>query len=62
MMAEIEFVKQENIPLLRPPEIKTFYPFKTFFAKFKLLFSSFSTPSVSLIKDHFWTVPKVVLI
>ena len=42
-------------------KIKTFYPLKTLFAKFKLFFSSFSTPSVSLIKDHLWDCPKVVL-
>ena len=49
-----------EIPLLRPPKIKTFYPLKTLFAKFKLYFSSFSTPSVSLIRDHLWDCPKVV--
>ena len=27
---------------------------------FKLYFSSFSTPSVSLTKDHRWDCPKVV--
>ena len=31
-----------EIPLLWPPKIKTFYPLKTLFAKFKLFFSSFS--------------------
>ena len=49
-----------EISLSRPPKIKTFYPLKTLFAKFKLFFSSFSTPSVSLIKDHLWDCPKVV--
>ena len=49
-----------EIPLLRPPKIKTFYPLKTLFAKFQLFFSSFSTPSVHLIRDHLWDCPKVV--
>ena len=42
-----------EIPLLRPLKIKIFYPLKTLFAKFKLFFSSFSTPSVHLIKTTF---------
>ena len=50
-----------EIPLLGPPKIKTSYLLKTLFAKFKLLFSSFSTPSVPLIRDHLWDCPKVVL-
>ena len=49
-----------EIPLLQPPKIKTAYLLKTLFAKFKLFFSSFSTPSVPLIKDHLWKCPKVV--
>ena len=49
-----------EIPLLRPPKIKTSYLLKTLFAKFKLFFSSFSTPSVHLIRDHLWDCPKVV--
>ena len=49
-----------EIPLLRPPEIKTSYVLKTLFAKFKLFFSLFSTPSVPLIRDHLWDYPKVV--
>ena len=52
--------KYSEIQLLRPPKIKTFYPLKTLLAKFKLFFSSFSTPSVSLIRDHLWDCPKVV--
>ena len=43
-----------EISLLRPPKINTFCQLKTLFAKFKLFFSSFSTPSVYLIKDHLW--------
>ena len=50
-----------EISLLRPPEIKTSYLLKTLFVKFKLLFSLFSTPSVSLIRDHLWDCSKVVL-
>ena len=49
-----------EIPLLRPPKIKTFYPLKTLFWNFKLVFSSFSTTSVHLIRDHLWDCPKVV--
>ena len=49
-----------EIPLLRPPKIKTFYLLKTLLAKFKLFFSSFSTPSVPLIRDYLWDCPKVV--
>ena len=57
---ELDGPKYSEIPLLRPPKIKTFYPLKTLFAKFKLFFSSFSTPSVSLIRDHLWDCSKVV--
>ena len=46
-----------EIPLLRPPKIKTFYPLQTLFWNFKLFFSSFSTTSVHLIRDHFWDCP-----
>ena len=49
-----------EIPLLRPPKIKTFCQLKTLFAKFKLFVSSFSSPSVHLIRDHLWDCPKVV--
>ena len=49
-----------EIPLLRPPKIKTFCQLKTLFAKFKLFISSFSTPIVTLIRDHLWDWPKVV--
>ena len=52
--------KYSKIPLLRPPKIKTSYLLKTLFAKFKLLFSSFSSHSVPLIRDHPWGCPKVV--
>ena len=52
--------KYSEMPLLRPPKIKTFGQLKTLFAKFKLLVSPFSTPSVSLIRDHLWDCPKVV--
>ena len=53
-------LKYSEIPLLRPPKIKTSYLLKTLFAEFKLLFSLFSTPSVPLIRDHLWDCPKVV--
>ena len=43
-----------EIPLLRPPKIKTSYLLKTLFARFKLLFSTFSMLSVPLIRDHLW--------
>ena len=49
-----------EIPLLRPPKIKTFYQLKTLFGNLKLFFSSFSTISVHLIRDHLWDCPKVV--
>ena len=49
-----------EIPLLRPPKVKTSYLLKSLFAKFKLFFFSFSTPSVPLIRDHLWDCPKVV--
>ena len=55
-----EEMKYSEIPLLRPPKIKTSYLLKTFFAKLRLFFSSFSTPSVPLIRDHLWDCPKVV--
>ena len=54
-------VTYSEIPLLRPPKIKTFYLLKTLFAKFKIFFSSLSTPSVHLIRDHLWDCSKVVL-
>ena len=54
------YVEYSEIPLLRPPKIKTFYPLKTLFARFKKFFSSFSTPCVPLIRDHLWDCPKVV--
>ena len=53
-------LKYSGIPLLRPPKIKTPYLLKILFAKFKLFFSSFSTPSVPLIRDHLWDCQKVV--
>ena len=52
--------KYSEIPLLRPPKMETSYLFKTLFAKLKLVFSSFSTPSLHLIRDHLWDCPKVV--
>ena len=52
--------RYSEIPLLRPPKIKTSYLLKNLFAKFKLFFSSFSTPSVHLIRDQLWDCPKVV--
>ena len=53
-------IDYSEIPLLRPPKIKTFCQLKTLFAKFKLFVSSFSSPSVSLIRDHLWDCPKLV--
>ena len=40
--------------------LKLRYLLKTLFEKFNLFFSSFSTPSVPLIRDHLWHCPKVV--
>ena len=45
---------------VKPPKIMPPYLLKTLFAKFKLFFSSFSTPSVLLTRDHIWDCPKVV--
>ena len=47
-----------EIPLFRPPKIKTSCLLKTLFIKLKLFLSSFSTHSVPLIRDHFGTVQK----
>ena len=54
------YFKYREIPLFRPPKMKTSYLLKTLFAKLKLLFSSFSTLSVTMIRDHLWNRPKVV--
>ena len=48
-----------EIQLLRP-KIQAFYLLKTLFAKFKLLISQFSMPSVQLIRAHLWDCPKGV--
>ena len=45
-------VKYSEILLLRPSKTNTSYLLKTLFAKFKLFFSSFSTPSEHLIRDQ----------
>ena len=47
-----------GIPLLRPPKIKTFDLLKILFAKFKLFFSSFSTPVYLWLETTFGTVQK----
>ena len=60
LLCWIPYSKYSEIPLLRPPKIKTFYLLKTLFWKFKLFFSSFSTTSIRLIRDHLWDCPKVV--
>ena len=60
LLSKVNQVIYSEIPLLRPPKIKTFYPLKTLFRNFKLIFSSFSTPGVHLIRDHLWDCPKVV--
>ena len=52
------YKEYSEIPLLRPLKNKTFCQLKTLFAKFKLFISSFSTPSVSLIRDHHWNSPE----
>ena len=52
--------RYSEIPLLRSPKMKASYLLKTIIAKFKLFFSSFSTLSVPLIRDHLWDCPKVV--
>ena len=54
------YPRYSEIPLLGPPKIKRYCLLKTLIAKFKLFFSSFSTPSVHLIRDHLWDCPKVV--
>ena len=54
-------VLYSEIPLLRPHKTETSYLLETSFEMFKLCFSSFSTPSVPLIRDHLWDCPKVVL-
>ena len=56
----LAFMLYSEIPLIRPRKIKIFCQLKTSFAKYKLFFSSFSTPSVSLIRDQLWNCPKVV--
>ena len=53
-------ITYSEIPLLRPPKIKTSCLLKTLFTKFKLFFSSFFTPIAPLIRDHLWDCPKVV--
>ena len=53
-----EYLIYSEIPLLRPPKIKTYCQLKTLFAKFKLFVSSFSSPCVSLIRDHLLDSPK----
>ena len=49
-----------EIPQLRQPKMKKSYLLKPLIAKFMLFFSSFSTPSVPLIRDHLWNCSKVV--
>ena len=58
--SESFYTMYSEIPLSWPPKIKTFYLLTTLFWKLKLFFSSFSTPSVHLIRDHLWDCPKVV--
>ena len=51
--------KYSEIPLLRPPKIKTFYPLKALFAKFKLFFFPHFLHPVSLwLETTFGTVQK----
>ena len=46
--------KYSEIPLLRPPKIKTFYLFKTLFAKFKLFFSYITSETIiSFITSYY---------
>ena len=54
------YINYSEILLLRPSKINPSCLLKTLLAKFKLFFSSFSTPSVPLIRDHLWYCPKVV--
>ena len=49
-----------EIPLLRPPKIKTSYLLKTLFAKFKLFFIHFLHPVYLWLVTTFGTGPKVV--
>ena len=44
-------IRYSEIPLLRPPKIKTSSLLKTLFAKFYFFFFSFSTLSAPLIRD-----------
>ena len=50
--------KYSEIPLLRPPKIKTSWLLLTLFVQLYLFFSSFSTSSVPLIRDHLWDCQK----
>ena len=50
--------RYSEIPLLRPPKIKTFCQLKTLFAKFKLYFSSFLHPVYLSLETTFGTVQK----
>ena len=50
-----------EIPLSRPAKMKTSCLLKTLFANFIFIFSSFSTPSVSIIRHYLWDCSKVVL-
>ena len=52
------FFIYSEIPLLRPPKIKTFYPLKTLFANFKLFFLHFLHPVYFWLETTFETVKK----
>ena len=52
------FQGYSEIPLLRPPKIKTSYLLKTLFAKFKQLFSAFLHPVYLWLEITFGTVQK----
>ena len=60
-LSELENVQQSTVKFCYYNHIKLRHLLKTLFAKLKLLFSSLSTPSVPLIRDHPLDCPKVVL-
>ena len=53
-----KWIRYSEILLLRPPKIKTFYPLKTVFAKFKLSFLHFLHPVYLWLETTFGTVQK----
>ena len=56
----IAYKKSNTVKFRYYDHLKLRHLLKTLFAKFKIFFSSFSTPNVPLIRDHLWDCPKVV--